>query len=128
MVTVRILISTLLISTLLALLVPFQVLGASTPPRISQDRFGITADAMKGSSSLRAFGVEKCVSRIRAMPRSKLTSLALVIDASIERAPQILCERLVAAMVSGRLSYDDYIDGVHRHLTTKMLHIVQGRD
>ncbi|SEE80313.1 hypothetical protein SAMN05444161_7222 [Rhizobiales bacterium GAS191] len=115
-----------LLLPVLILLVPLHALGASAP-RLSRDKFSVAADAMKGSAALRRLGVERCAARMNAMPKSQRANIAALIDVSLEHMPATFCERVLSAMASGQMSYDDYVDAIRRHLTVKVVHIIQGR-
>lgn len=53
--------------------------------------------------------VRGCLGKMSRAPREELLGLAVLLDVPSAEAPQVLCERIVAAMKQERLSYDDYL-------------------
>jgi hypothetical protein len=110
----------------LTLLGPVHAYGKTTL-RLSRDRFAVAQDAMVGSAALRRSVEQGCISRMRAMPHAKLANIAIVLDTSPEQAPALACGRMIAAIASGRMTYDDLSAARSGHPSVKVLRILQGR-
>lgn len=107
----------------------FASTGASAKPKphLTPEKFAVLSEALAGSGALRRRMVEQCAAKMRALPTTRRSEVAAVIDSSLEAAPGIACERITSAIASGRMTYQDLADMIRRHPTVKVVRIMQGR-
>ena len=94
---------------------------------VSSTQYSAVSEALKGSPDLRRESVETCVRDNRSTPEQKemmrkLMNLSLGSD-----TVRVGCERVTAALASGRLSYDDYRAIQFGQITPQIIRVLQNR-
>ncbi len=84
--------------------------------------YKIGAEQLRDDPKFRAEVVRDCVRDIKRDPLAEQRAIAAAVRAPLGRDPEIFCNRLVAAMASGRLTYEDM-----RGNPQKVLRVVAGR-
>ena len=102
-------------------LIAMALLAACVPTRQEYDSF---VTLTQGSARARNEAVNICVKSFDANARR---SAGIVTNASDKDAPRVACNRLLAAMISGRATYDDFVDIKSHRYTPKLIKISQGR-
>ena len=62
-----------------------------------------------GDPKTRAAVTATCVERAKTRSAQELGTMAAVLDVDVAEAPRVYCERLLAAVARGEVSYDDYM-------------------
>lgn len=84
-------------------------------------------EAMKGSPALRRTELQRCNAEIRATP-GRRAELGVVLNLPSNRdSVPVFCQRIVTALVSGRLNYTDYQNSRRSVVTPKVIRVIQGR-
>ncbi|WP_105383768.1 hypothetical protein [Neorhizobium alkalisoli] len=92
---------------------------------MTQERYQTVSTALEGSAALRAKTIKECT---RSEWNPKTTeSLALVMDVSENKVPHLACQRVVNAIASGKLSYEDLEKVRQGNITAKIVRIMQDR-
>jgi len=97
------------------------LLTACTPSRQDYDAY---VTLLQGSPRVRNEAVNLCVKDFNPNARH---AFGLVTNASDKDAPRVACSRFMAAIVSGRATYDDLVDIKRQRPTSKLIKILQGR-
>ncbi|MDF0697942.1 hypothetical protein PYR71_15835 [Rhizobium sp. MC63] len=97
------------------------LLTACVPTRQDYDAY---VTLLQGSARARSEAVKDCAKGFDASGRR---GAGLVTNVSDKDAPRVACERFVADVVSGRITYDDVVDVKQRRFTPKIIKIFQGR-
>ncbi|MBX4984067.1 hypothetical protein [Rhizobium lentis] len=103
------------------IMIAMGLLTACVPSRQDYDAY---VTLLQGSSRARNEVVNDCAKGFDANGRR---GAGLVTDVSDKDAPRVACERFVAALVSGRITYDDVVDVKQHRFTPKIIKIFQGR-
>lgn len=99
-----------------------------TPQNINPVQYASAAEALKGSPALRRAEIQSCVTKARRYGPRQAESVRLVMNLSAGRDVEAtFCQRAVASVVSGRLSYADYKALQANQITPKFIRIMQGR-
>lgn len=84
-------------------------------------------EAMRGSPALRRSELDKCQAQIRAI-HGRRAELGKILNMPPNRDPvPLFCQRIVGALVSGRLNYSDYQNSKRSVTTPKVIRVIQGR-
>lgn len=102
-------------------LIAMALLAACVPTRQEYDSF---VTLTQGSARARNEAVNICVKSFDANARR---NAGIVTNASDKDAPRVACNRLLTAMISGRATYDDFVDIKSHKFTPKLIKIFQGR-
>lgn len=94
---------------------------------VSSTQYSAVSEAVKGSPELRREGVETCVRDNRSTPEQKEMMRKLMNLSPGSNAVRVGCERLMAALGSGKLSYDDYRGLQFGQITPQLIRILQNR-
>jgi len=94
---------------------------------VSSTQYSAVSEALKGSPELRREGVETCVRNNRSTLEQKEMMRKLMNLSPGSNAVRIGCERLTAALASGKLSYDDYRGIGFGQITPQVVRILQNR-
>lgn len=70
--------------------------------------------------------VKKCDSHVRST-KEAVVKIAIVLNATEESAPELACERWAGAIISGRLTYEMYVEVVKGNASAEVIRIQQGR-
>ena len=103
------------------IMIAIGLLTACVPTRQDYEAY---VTLLQGSSRARSEVVKDCAKGFDANGRR---GAGLVTSVSDKDAPRVACERFVAALVSGRLTYDDVVDVRQHRFTPKVIKIFQGR-
>ena len=107
------------------LLLVFALAGCNT---VSEDQWNTAQTAFSGSSSLRAHAIQDCVANQKHLSFTKKKMLADLTGASIDKYPTILCSRVINAISSGRMTYEDYKKSEKSDAdNSNVVRIMQGR-
>ena len=82
---------------------------------------------LQGSPRARTEVLNMCVKRMSATDAAWHRNAAIVMNVAEKDAPRVACNRLLAAMISGRATYDDFVDIKSHKFTPKLIKIFQGR-
>ncbi|ANL27776.1 hypothetical protein AMC90_CH01951 [Rhizobium phaseoli] len=97
------------------------LLTACVPTRQDYDAY---VTLLQGSSRAKNEAVKDCV---RGFDGKSTRNLGLLTNTSDKDAVRVGCDRFIAAVVSGRATYDDVVDIKGQRLTSKTIKIFQGR-
>lgn len=93
----------------------------------TRENYETGAAALAGSKSLRNDVTQKCIAHARySNPRARHNA-ALVMDVNDSQVDRLACSRMVNAVASGRLSYEEATALHYGRLTPKIVKILQGR-
>jgi hypothetical protein len=81
--------------------------GASNPS-ITPETYASVQQATRTDPSFRAARIDKCVKDRATEPQAARETMARLLAVDPGKVDQIYCERLVAAVAAGRISYEDY--------------------
>lgn len=97
------------------------LLTACAPTRQEYDAY---VTLLQGSPRARNEAVNVCARDFNANDRH---NFGLLTNASDKDAPRVGCSRFVAAVASGRATYDDLVDIKRHRPSAKLVKILQGR-
>lgn len=84
-------------------------------------------EAVRGSPQLRRAATAECVRDTARDPLAARRNIAMIINTSVAKAPQVFCERLMMGLASGKLTVAD-VDSVDRgEITPNTIRVLQGR-
>ncbi|MBB2753131.1 UNVERIFIED_ORG: hypothetical protein GGI57_003841 [Rhizobium aethiopicum] len=106
---------------IVTVMIAMGLLTACVPTRQDYDTY---VTLLQGSSRARNEVIKDCATGFDANGRR---GAGLVTNVSDKDAPRVACERFVAALVSGRITYDDVVNVRQRRFTPKIIKIFQGR-
>ena len=86
---------------------------AQQRPALSADQYRTLQATLRESSSARAELTRECVRGTDEKPAEAKRGMAIMLDVPSAEVPQVFCERFLAAVRAGRLTYEDYL-AVHR--------------
>lgn len=102
------------------------VTPADHPPAKSRMNAAMI-EAVRGSPQLRREATAECA---RDTARDSLASrrnMAMLINTSVAKAPQVFCERLMTGLASGKVTVAD-VNSIDRgEITPNMIRVLQGR-
>ena len=108
--------ATLLAAVLVALLGGCAATGPAGPgpqaqqrPALSADQYRTLQATLRESSSARAELTRECVRGTDEKPAEAKRGMAIMLDVPSAEVPQVFCERFLAAVRAGRLTYEDYL-------------------
>ncbi|HEX8373732.1 MAG TPA: hypothetical protein VF606_00955 [Geminicoccaceae bacterium] len=106
----------LLAAALVALLGGCAATGPAVPgpqaqqrPALSADQYRTLQATLRESSSARAQLTRECVRGTDEKPAEAKRGMAIMLDVPSAEVPQVFCERFLAAVRAGRLTYEDYL-------------------
>jgi hypothetical protein len=105
------------------LLCGFAVSGCTT----TRENYETGATALAGSKSLRNEVTQKCIAHARYSNPHARHNAALLMDVRDTEVDRLACSRMVSAIASGRLSYEEAMALHYGRLTPKIVKILQGR-
>ena len=91
----------------------------------TKDEYDTITTAMEGSKKLQTAVLRKCLEN--PMTAEERKNSAIVLDASEKDVKQLLCKRVVSALASKRLSYEDVVAISRNRFSPKVIKILQGR-
>lgn len=94
---------------------------------LSSTQYSAVSEVLKGSPELRREGVETCMRNNRSTPEQKEMMRKLMNLSPGSNAVRIGCERVTAALASGKLSYDDYRGIQFGQITPQLVRVLQNR-
>lgn len=78
-------------------------------PSLSAAQYRALQAALRESSSARAELTRECVRGTDGKPAETKRGMAIMLDVPSAEVPQVFCERFLAAVRGGRLTYEDYL-------------------
>ncbi|MBB2674797.1 UNVERIFIED_ORG: hypothetical protein GGE44_004379 [Rhizobium esperanzae] len=105
----------------ITVLIAMGLLTACVPTRQDYDAY---VTLLQGSSRARNEATKDCV---RGFDGKSSRNLGILTNTSDKDAVRVGCDRFIAAVVSGRATYDDVIDIKRQRPTPKIIKIFQGR-
>ncbi|MBY5542542.1 hypothetical protein HFO60_21400 [Rhizobium leguminosarum] len=108
-------------ASILTVLIATGLLTACTPTRQDYDAL---VTLLQGSSRAKNEAVKECV---RGFDGRTTRNFGLLTNTSDKDAARVGCNRFVAAIASGRATYDDVVDIKRHRPTPKLIKIFQGR-
>ena len=90
----------------------------------TKPQFDVAVETMKGSKKARDKVTADCIAKFN---RKGVEGAALVLDVPERDAKRVACQRIVAAMTDGRLSYEDLQAMMRGKPTPKIVRVMQGR-
>lgn len=91
----------------------------------TKDQFETYQTVVQGSGRARQVELKQCLTMKPS--QLELRNMALIVDAPENKAVSIICHRVMKGIVSGTLTYDDYLKAQHGTLTPKLIKVVQAR-
>jgi hypothetical protein len=99
-----------------------------TPQNINPVQYASASEALKGSPALRRAELQNCVAKARRFGPREIESVRLVMNLPTRQdVPTTYCQRAIAAVASGRLTYADYQAVRANQITPKLIRVIQGR-
>lgn len=102
-------------------IISFSVLSACSP---SKQEYEVIQETVRGSAKARTLAMSECMKNWDSTSRR---NAAIMIDTSEKNAPRLVCSRVVEAVRSGKMNYQDAVDIKRRNFTPKLIKIIQGR-
>lgn len=93
----------------------------------TRENFEVGATALAGSKSLRRASIQNCVANARHNSPYARHNVALLMDVKDSDVDRLACTRLVNAVASHRLTYDEVQSMRYGQLTPNFIKIMQGR-
>lgn len=93
----------------------------------TRENYETGATALAGSKSLRRAFIQNCVAHARHNSAYARHNVALLMDVKDADVDRLACTRLVNAVASHRLTYDEMKSIQYGHLTPNFVRIMQGR-
>lgn len=107
---------------------PFLIVSLTSCTTLSEGEWNTTQTALQGSPALRAEAINDCVASGQKDSLSEKKHMAAVMNTSVANVPKAFCTRLLNALVSGRITYQDYLNMKRPTADrSKMVKILQGR-
>ncbi|WP_230835427.1 hypothetical protein [Rhizobium sp. C1] len=107
------------------LLCGLAVSGCTTVP--SKTNFETGAAALAGSKRLRSETTEKCIAHAHLSSPQTRHNVALLLDVKDSEADRAACTRMINAVASGRLSYEEVAQMRLGHMSPRVVRILQQR-
>lgn len=91
-----------------------------------REKYDVVQTALEGSPQLRSKAVTNCVQRMKPT-RENLETLAALARTSTSSAKRVVCQRMIAAISSKRMTYADLNAMMRGRPSPKVIRILQGR-
>lgn len=88
-----------------------------------QSFYEFGADALRKDPKVRAAALQDCVKDMQRKPLPERRMLSSATGVSLARMPQVFCDRIVAGVASGRITYAD----LQNDQDDKLIRVVRGR-
>jgi hypothetical protein len=98
---------------------------ATTPAKPTPQSYAAAQTMLEGSPGIRKLVQNKCATDMATLQQKQVMSL--LANVPQDRVARVVCERLIKAMASGRLTYSDFTQTLDRHPTVTAVKVVQGR-
>ena len=111
---------------LVATILSFSIISGCSTTSEADYNAGITV--VKSNPSARKEISRKCIAEVKAQSLLDQKNLAAVMNVSLASYPKVFCQRLIGAMLNGRLTHADFkaMSGLNGDYS-KLIKIVQGR-
>lgn len=91
-------------------------------------QYAASTEALKGSPALRRATLQECAVIARRSGARNISAMAVLMNLPPNRDPiPLYCQRMVAALTSGRITYADYQAIRTMQATPKLIRVIQGR-
>jgi hypothetical protein len=91
-------------------------------------QYAASTEALKGSPALRRAALQECATIARRSGARNISAMGVLMNLPPNRDPiPLYCQRMVAALTSGRITYADFQAIRTMQATPKLVRVIQGR-
>jgi hypothetical protein len=94
---------------------------------ISEKQYDKLMTKLASSSKMQKQETEACKAKFHNARQQVRKNMAAVVGVPQDQAVKVFCNRMVKALASRKLSYEDFVAGSRGEITPRILRLVQGK-